>query len=419
MTTQSTYKDPLMKVTNPDGSFTLDSESGKALNGGGIVPIAPYTGVVASRCAVPSSFSSVNKQLMARSKHVALDNINSLQLVFANWYVKNTATIGENAPGAPADFQAAIEYPAGTIAGIVKFSDSITGTAADGATIVSDPLTVNIPYGATFYVRTFASCTAGICFRNGAGGLNTAGGLTTSGECWTFGVTTPNTVTTPGPFANQQAGLYFGPTAIIGVTSRVSVFVTGDSRQNNGVAYDVATDGYGLTGELNRSLGRPYATLNAACGSERIATVVNTPALYVRRLALAQYCSHIVCGYGINDIAFDARTSAQVLGDLQTFWASFGTKPVYQQTISPVSTSTDSWATTVNQTTSATNGQRTALNDLIRFMPSGLSGMFEVADQVESARNSGIWKAAYTIDGLHGNSTADITIQNSGAVKLF
>lgn len=375
-------------------------------------------GVVASRCAVPSSFASANKQLMSRSKHIAMDSIESLQLVFANWYVKSSATVGENTPGSDATYQAAIEYPSGSIAAIVTFGGATTGVAADGSTIVSDPASVKIPAGAAFFVRTFSTSTAGILFRNGSGGLNPNGGTTTSGEGWTFGVTTPNLVATPGPFANQQAGIYFGPTAIIGNTSRPTIFITGDSRENNGVGYDTASDGFGLTGEVNRSLGKVFATLNVGCASERVNTIVTTPSLYARRLALLQYCSHVACGYGINDIIFDSRTSAQAIADLQTLWASFGGRPVYQRTLSPVSTSTDSWATTANQTTNASNAQRTAFNDSIRFMPAGLSGVFDVADQVESARNSGIWKAGYTADGTHGNQTANLAIQGSGVVAL-
>jgi hypothetical protein len=30
---------------------------------------------------------------------------------------------------------------------------------------------------------------------------------------------------------------------------------------------------------------------------------------------------------------------------------------------------------------------------------------WEIADQVETAHNSGIWKASYTTDGLHPNTT--------------
>lgn len=396
----------IVGIVDPDGSEIFFKRS------------PAYTGVVASRCAVPSSFASGSKQLMARSKHVAMDNITSLQLVYANWYVKSSATIGENAPGSDATYKAAIEYPSGTIAAIVTFAGATTGTAADGATIASDAVAVNIPLGATFFVRTFSTSTAGIVYRNGSGGLNIGTGTTTSGECWTFGVTTPDLVTTAGSFSNQQAGIIFGPAAIVGSTSRPSVFVTGDSRENNGVTYDTASDGYGLTGEVNRSLGKVFATLNVGCASERVNTIVTTTSLYARRLALLQYCSHVACGYGVNDIIFDSRTSAQVLADLQTLWASFGNRPIYQRTLSPVSTSTDSWATTANQTTHANNAQRTALNDLIRFMPAGLSGVFEGADQVESARNSGIWKAGYTADGIHGNQTGNVAIQTSGAVQL-
>lgn len=350
-----------------------------------------------------------------------MDRLTSISLVYANWYVKSSATVGENLPGAATTFQAAIEYPSGTIAAVVTFGGSSTGTAADGETIVSDPAAVNIPLGASFFVRTFASSTAGILYRNGSGGLNNIVGTPVSGEAWTFGVTTPNLVATPGPFANQQTGIYFGPTAIVGLTSKPTLFIAGDSRQNNGVNYDTTSDGFGLTGEFGRSFGVSFGALNAGCASERSQTIATTPSLYAKRLALSQYCSHIVSGYGINDITGAGgatRTAAQLLADLQTIWAQFGGKPVYQTTIGPKSSSTDSWATTVNQTTDATNSERTSFNDSIRYMPSPLAGYFEVADQMESARNSGIWKAGYTADGLHANQAAQLALVSSKAVSL-
>lgn len=412
---------PIDTALAASGQTVLDDASRAVLGNSGVTALDPYTGIVASRCAVPSALAAVNKQLMSRSKHIAMDRLSSIRLVFANWYVKSSATIGENLPGASATFQAAIEYPSGTIAAVVNFGGAATGTAADGETLVSDAVAVNIPLGASFFVRTFVSSTAGILYRSGSGGLNNIVGTPVSGEAWTFGVTTPNLVNTPGPFANQQTGIYFGPTAIIGLTSKPTLFIAGDSRQNNGVSYDTTSDGFGLTGEFGRSFGVSLGALNAGCASERAQTLALTPALYAKRLALAQYCSHIVSGYGINDITGaggSARTAAQLLADLQTIWAQFGGKPVYQSTIAPKSSSTDSWATTVNQTTDATNSERTAFNDSIRYMPPPLSGYFEVADQMESARNSGIWKAAYTSDGIHANQTAQLALAASKAVAL-
>jgi len=410
---------PITAETNSTGQTVLDDASRAALVSTGIVQRTPYTGVIASRCGVPGALASANKQLMCRSKHTAMDNITSMQLVFSNWYVKATATVGENLPGATTDYQFSIEYPAGTIAAIGTFGGSTQGTAADGANIISDPINLAIPAGAIFFVRTWTNSTAGVMYRTPAGNLNTTGGVPTSGECVAFGATTPNLVATPGGFTNANTTLYYSPTAIIGLTTRPSIFITGDSRQCNNGGADSTTDGFGLAGELGRSLGRSFATLTASCASEKVNVIVGTPSLYARRLALAQYCSHVACGYGINDIFVDSRTSAQVLADLQSLWALFGTKPVFQQTLSPVSTSSDSWATTGNQTTHASNAQRTALNDLIRMMPQGIDGMFDVADQVESARNSGLWKApSYTADGIHGASVANVAIAASGVVKI-
>jgi lysophospholipase L1-like esterase len=79
--------------------------------------------------------------------------------------------------------------------------------------------------------------------------------------------------------------------------------------------------------------------------------------------------------------------------------------PVFQNTITPSTTSTDSWATTGNQTPESSNAVRVQVNDWIRTVPSPLSGYFEIADLAETARNSGIWKAGYTSDGLHPNAT--------------
>lgn len=102
---------------------------------------------------------------------------------------------------------------------------------------------------------------------------------------------------------------------------------------------------------------------------------------------------------------------------------------VIQTTITPNTTSTDGWATTGNQTpvNATVESHRVQLNDWLRGgapMSGGLAvavgtsgallagdtghplyGYWEITDNVESARNSGIWKAGYTTDGLHPNIT--------------
>ena len=90
---------------------------------------------------------------------------------------------------------------------------------------------------------------------------------------------------------------------------------------------------------------------------------------------------------------------------------------MYQSTVTPFTSSSDGWASTANQTASAGSTERITFNDAVRAGISGLLGYFEVADQVESARNSQKWKVpGYTTDGIHATNTGYLAIKTSGAV---
>jgi hypothetical protein len=153
---------------------------------------------------------------------------------------------------------------------------------------------------------------------------------------------------------------------------------------SNGASNDTACNFYGGLGEVERSVGKAFASINAGFPNEKYADVVAANG-YTRRLALSRYCSHVISEYGINDCSA-GTAAATTLANMATFAAMFGGKPFIQTTISPRSTSTDAWATTANQTTvSAANTPRVAFNNAIRGGMAVLSGYIEVADQVESA----------------------------------
>jgi lysophospholipase L1-like esterase len=137
--------------------------------------------------------------------------------------------------------------------------------------------------------------------------------------------------------------------------------------------------------------------------------------------------------YGTNDIQTSLTpTFAGVAGKLLGVWQMFQRRGIaaFACTLGPNTTSTDAWATTVNQTWDALrdNTVRLALNAWIRdgapINASGtpvaagtspatrsgeaghpLIGYFETADVMESARDSGVWKPGYTADGLHPTPT--------------
>jgi len=134
------------------------------------------------------------------------------------------------------------------------------------------------------------------------------------------------------------------------------------------------------------------------------------------RLSLAKYCTHAIVGYGTNDL--NAQSAATIQGNLQTLWkllTGFNLK-VFACTVTPPTNSSDAW-TSATQTPNPSEaqvgatGQRSILNNYIRTTPSPLSGYFEVADAVETSRNSGKWKFPnITDDGLHPANNGHIAI---------
>ena len=69
------------------------------------------------------------------------------------------------------------------------------------------------------------------------------------------------------------------------------------------------------------------------------------------------------------------------------------------------------------------DARRTGLNDELRGGLTGLEGYFDVADAIETSRNSGIWKVTgsangYTADGIHPNTPGSVLVRDSGVIAL-
>ena len=153
------------------------------------------------------------------------------------------------------------------------------------------------------------------------------------------------------------------------------------------------------------------------------ASAVATMSMY--SMPMLSGSSHVAVALGTNDLLNNTRSYAQIVGDLTTIYRAViaeGAKPV-GVTVPPRSSSTDAWATAANQTVDRVPYQggassiRSQVNAWIRAGGGGLlSGFIELADVVETARDSGLWKAGYTTDGTHPNATAHAAI--AAAVDL-
>lgn len=387
---------------------------------GGAAQPSLYQGQIATNCTIPSGRSTTNKQANARTVHIARDTISALKIELCNWCWLRSGTGPETAGGGNITYSASIEYPAGTFTQVL-WAGAATKVVTSNAVALSDAVTVAIPSGATFWIRTYANAVTAIVFTEGNTGFeqrNLAGG-----EAYEYAASGITDKTMGGTIVDVGAvsAPIFRPTAIVAQTRRPSVLILGDSRD---WGFTDIHDSSGDLGDLARSIGPQYGYINAGCAGDTLSAFITA---HTQRAALQQYVSHVVFGDPINALRSGGsgqnKTAATVLGELQTILGYFPTKRCLTTTTGgPQTTTTDSWATVANQTVNANSAQIIAYNDAIRAGVANSVGYFEIADQVESARNSGKWwvtgvASATTTDGLHSTQAGYLRIKNSGAVN--
>lgn len=315
----------------------------------------------------------------------------------------------------------------------VTFNGQRTATMDPGAPyLLSDPLPIDVTFTPNQFIftRTFVSVPTGGQFPVG---LTLQGG---TGEGNNYGTTTGADLTGSGyyntPSSTFGAGTTaFSPVAILGTPNQptASVLLVGDSILV-GAGDDAGQPGYAVR-RLN-SFNIPH--IQQARFGEQGASYNNTK---IFRLAPTAYATHAIEGYGSNDYNPTGGTASLALlqSTMLAIWFSLarsGVK-VYRVSILPRTSSTDGWATVANQTVGGNDAARVGFNDWLRngapINPSTLvaaatgaandgslragsvghplSGYFETADLVETARNSGMWQApGFTTDGVHPTGNA-------------
>jgi lysophospholipase L1-like esterase len=358
-----------------------------------------YLGQVALRCYVPKRFDGAKIQCYSRTMTYARDDIQSLQIEIPNFYVATVdapANGAETGTGSIMSCTASVEYPAGTYQQ-AKFSSAASGSVPSGSRLRSDPMIIAIPYGAQFWLHAWYSNANGVVYDDTW--------EPSAGDRFAYGASVPDY--TMGGVAAVSTTLHFTPCAVVSQTKRQSVIIFGDSNAR-GVA-GVNNDG-GDSGVIAPSIGPVAAYINAGIGGDSAQFFV---ASHAQRVLLADYCTDIVVNYGTNDIAA-SRTAVQILADLNTIIGLFPTKRVWVCTVPPRTTSTDSFATTTNQTVLATEGVRITLINTIRYVNvatalPGVAGLFDICSAIESGYNSGKWSTGpnqfkCTGDGLHASA---------------
>lgn len=356
-------------------------------------------GIIANRFLAPTATGSVPPNYTSRRSHYAHPDgaISNFKTVDCDFVFSGITAVA----AASRIIKRYIEYPAGVFTQVTWNGGQTTVTLNTGA-IVSDPINLTIPAGAQFWERTvnLTNTVSLFPFQQLPASSQTLGSpdgnsATDQGNSGTIAATSTQTT--------------FGATVMIGdiaVANAKSYVIFGDSIAwgEGDISNTGSKGGNGWIGRAMDAHGYPY--LKIAKQGQQAADLVAAPSRVQALLAQMQF-TDVICEYGVNDLRL-GRTQAQILADHQTIYGYVAGKKIAQTTITPRSSSTDSWATVANQT-AKTDGNMAALNSVnaaIRAKPANVNTVIEAADAAMSARDSGVWKAApvRTLDGTHPNS---------------
>jgi hypothetical protein len=366
--------------------------------------------------------STTNKWANSRTPHMFREDQTSFQIVLPAWFWYRTSTKVDTSVTGSITYTASIEYPAGTFTQ-VKFSGANSGIATGAANLVSDAINLAIPKDTRFWVRSYAVATHSIVFAQASVSTNWQCADVANGAALEYGTTSAITDKTMGGtitpnLATNDAPITL-PLAIIAQTRKPSILIISDSKD---AGFGDTFDANGFMGYASKVLGLSYGIINAGSPGDTISEFL---AAGSKRTALQTYCSHILFGTAINSLRSGTgqnKTAAAVLAEQQTAFALFPGKKIITKTTEPSTTSSNSFINLANQTVNSNAAEIAAFNDAIRAGVAGASGYMEIADQIETSRNSGKWKFdgtafKYTADGLHPSVFAHAAIAASGAVN--
>lgn len=353
----------------------------------------------------PAASHNICMNTLTNHKSLAGYDACNIRLTYCNWAmgISTNPTIYEQVNINPVTIRSALVLPNGKVAPLY-FRGKRDGVMDGGAFIESDPLGVTIPQNSWFktvtkilisdYTTQFWPLSY---FPQSA--LGDSAAVNTVDFDWTL---------TPASFTpNATRG--YGPSAITGEINDhcASVLIMGDSLALG--FKDSGTADYEM-GHIARALGNAFGhAFSAELGNAAYWEVLNYGSVQnnTKLACFARKFTDVIVQLGTNDVGAPSASLAQMETQFTAFVNNLAARNVrvHACTLPPNTTSTDDWTTTTHQTPQAHDSWRTGFNDFLRAVPAPLYSCFEVADAVETARNSGIWKANYTPDGVHMNAT--------------
>lgn len=431
----------------------------------------PYPGQVATRTRPNNYYSTSLKQAMCRRADWMRDSVTSFTPILGNFY---TTANAENNPGGPTTYTMDIEYPAGTYTR-VTFGGANSIVATDGqAQVLADPVILTIPRNAQFWTNVWESNATGIMmsqygYRSTIGdkvsyGVTvtdaTMGSWTGTGSGFTcgamaiiaqtkrpsialygdsevtgvgeanaavagaayVGVLAPSLATNfavldlsqpsaqaaqiPANFAKRGTYLQY-------VTHVVNELGTNDLANNPTVAqfqsYDAAAKALAPTKAWLRTTLLPRTNSTVAISSLTSSTTTATAVIPTTQAATLKVGQTVTIAGATPSGYNGAVVITAIAGTSISYTLLAGGSGL--ASASPTGTMSDGWASLAFQTVTGLETLRVSYDEAIRSGTVGYVGYFDIADGVESSRNSGLIKtpnptqvpSVISLDGLHFN----------------
>lgn len=303
-----------------------------------------------------------------------------------------------------------------------------------------------IPVGGDATTTLAAAATAGDVSISVQGNIPTESGITVDGEAVQVvnitGPSAPYTYWLAAPLASDHASgtsivatglganLGLAPIAImadVAPSPTEPVAIMGDSIADGSMYYGTKTADSFIARAL-QDAGRPYFKVTKA---GEAAYQFKDPTLSIYRRETLSLARWVVYQYGVNDI-YGASTAETLMADSVEIWTSLRRRGIRVAvcTLTPRTTSNDGWTSLSGQTVVGSgHARRLTYNSWVRDLcpidPADgtaaapgtadavragdpahpVVAIFDVADTVESARDSGLWKVdddgPLTSDGIH------------------
>lgn len=403
----------------------------------------PYEQIVASNGRYPMNWltSPTASQVQLQARRASSTGGQPV------WYFRlgycSYAYKSETSLAATFNIEAAIEIPTAPNPGPFRatFSGANSLDMAPGLNVVSDQVfasqfgyTNGVPAGTQIFIReSLLVGGSGTSFTYPLYGGPGTEYIIGTGEQSFFSSPSTSQVMATGnmtqPVGGSAASSLPPLVAIIGAFTRpeVSLIIVGDSiaqgsKDTNGSGYSGTSGGWFVRPAWGAS-GRNIPWSNLAVINDTVSNYLTM----TKRQFWYKYATHAISDYVVNDIAVDAASAATIRTNLRLLWASLkngGISHVSQTLCVPKTTSTDSWATSGNQTVVTNFGDGSTRDTINGFIVAdeGTNSLDEVIDfrsMIEDGSDHTKWRSdgstafGWTRDGLHPFGFSFVTGNNS------